>query len=125
VPSAASPRATSGVDANCSPRAVLLRSVIHLPEKSGIYHFLINFSSGMGEWYMKVVSESFDSFQLPEFDFFLRCVTHATRVTGGPGSTVSSVIAAIVRRLQVARGRPVSMPPLTDQSEPFGFVCIA
>ena len=53
---------------------------------------LINFSSGMGEWYMKVVSESFDSFQLPEFDFFLRCVTHATRVTGGPGSTVSSII---------------------------------
>ena len=86
---------------------------------------LFDFSIGMGEWYMKVVSESFDSFQLPEFDFFLRCVTHATRVTGGPGSTVSSVIAAIVRRLQVARGRPVSMPPLTDQSEPFGFVCIA
>ena len=100
-------------------------SLLHFPEKSGIYHFLINFSSGMGEWYMKVVSESFDSFQLPEFDFFLRCVTHATRVTGGPGSTVSSVIAAIVRRLQVARGRPVSMPPLTDQSEPFDFVCIA
>jgi len=36
---------------------------------SGIYHFLINFSSGMGEWYMKVVFESFDSFQLAEFDF--------------------------------------------------------
>jgi hypothetical protein len=30
---------------------------------------LINFSSGMGEWYMKVVFESFDSFQLAEFDF--------------------------------------------------------
>ena len=45
-------------------------SVLHLPEKSGIYHFLINFSSGMGEWYMKVVFDSFDSFQLAEFDFF-------------------------------------------------------
>ena len=26
-----------------------------------IYHFLINLSSGMGEWYMKVVYNSFDS----------------------------------------------------------------
>ena len=36
-------------------------SVRDLPEKSGIYHFLINLSSGMGEWYMKVVYNSFDS----------------------------------------------------------------
>ena len=41
--------------------ARLLSSVRDLPEKSGIYHFLINFSSGMGEWYMKVVYNSFDS----------------------------------------------------------------
>ena len=34
--------------------------VLHFPEKSGIYHFLINFSSGMGEWYMKVVFDSFE-----------------------------------------------------------------
>ena len=47
----------------------VLNSDYTLPEKSGIYHFLINFSSGMGEWYMKVVFESFDSFQLAEFDF--------------------------------------------------------
>ena len=40
-----------------TPRA----SVRDLPEKSGIYHFLINLSSGMGEWYMKVVYNSFDS----------------------------------------------------------------
>ena len=39
----------------------IIRSVSHLPEKSGIYHFLINLSSGMGEWYMKVVYNSFDS----------------------------------------------------------------
>ena len=44
------------------PRAIrIIRSVSHLPEKSGIYHFLINLSSGMGEWYMKVVYNSFDS----------------------------------------------------------------
>ena len=36
-------------------------SVSDLPGKSGIYHFLINLSSGMGEWYMKVVYNSFDS----------------------------------------------------------------
>ena len=34
----------------------------------------------MGEWYMKVVFDSFDSFQLAEFDFFLRNASH-TRVT--------------------------------------------
>ena len=34
------------------------------PEKSGIYHFLINFSSGMGEWYMKVVFEVLILFSL-------------------------------------------------------------
>ena len=38
--------------------------VLHLPEKSGIYHFLINFSSGMGEWYMKVVFEVLILFSL-------------------------------------------------------------
>ena len=43
-------------------------SVHHLPEKSGIYHFLINLSSGMGEWYMKVVYDSFDSWGLLQFD---------------------------------------------------------
>ena len=75
---------------------------------------------------MKVVSESFDSFQLPEFDFFLRCVTHATRVTRADRAPPCHLsLRPIVRRLQVARGRPVSMPPLTDQSEPFDFVCIA
>ena len=36
--------------------------------KSGIYHFLINLSSGMGEWYMKVVYDSFDSWGLLQFD---------------------------------------------------------
>ena len=40
------------------------RSVLHFPEKSGIYHFLINFSSGMGEWYMKVVFEVLILFSL-------------------------------------------------------------
>ena len=39
-------------------------SVLHFPEKSGIYHFLINFSSGMGEWYMKVVFEVLILFSL-------------------------------------------------------------
>ena len=39
-------------------------SVHHLPEKSGIYHFLINLSSGMGEWYMKVVFEVLILFSL-------------------------------------------------------------
>ena len=43
-------------------------SVQHLPVFSGIYHFLINLSSGMGEWYMKVVFESFDYLWLPRFD---------------------------------------------------------
>ena len=38
--------------------------VLHFPEKSGIYHFLINFSSGMGEWYMKVVFEVLILFSL-------------------------------------------------------------
>ena len=42
----------------------LVRSVRDLPEKSGIYHFLINFSSGMGEWYMKVVFEVLILFSL-------------------------------------------------------------
>ena len=41
-----------------------LRSVLHFPKKSGIYHFLINFSSGMGEWYMKVVFEVLILFSL-------------------------------------------------------------
>ena len=40
------------------------RRVLHFPEKSGIYHFLINFSSGMGEWYMKVVFEVLILFSL-------------------------------------------------------------
>ena len=47
-----------------SPRpatCIAVASVRDLPEKSGIYHFLINLSSGMGEWYMKVVYNSFDS----------------------------------------------------------------
>ena len=46
----------------CSPQYSL--SVLHFPEKSGIYHFLINFSSGMGEWYMKVVFEVLILFSL-------------------------------------------------------------
>ena len=45
------------------PQAVTGRgSVLYIyRSKSGIYHFLINLSSGMGEWYMKVVYNSFDS----------------------------------------------------------------
>ena len=45
-------------------RVWALSSVHHFPEKSGIYHFLINFSSGMGEWYMKVVFEVLILFSL-------------------------------------------------------------
>ena len=57
---------------------------------------------------MKVVYESFDSFQLAEFDFLFAYLTRATRVTLADGSTVSSATLSIVRRLQVARGvRPV------------------
>ena len=70
--------ASSGRHARHEPTANT--SVYTLPEKSGIYHFLINFSSGMGEWYMKVVFESFDSFQLAEFDFSF-CVSRTNKST--------------------------------------------
>ena len=53
---------------------------------------------------MKVVFDSFDSFQLAEFDFFLRLTrptleSRHAHVTGTDGSTVSSAIELIVRRL--------------------------
>ena len=41
-----------------SPGFLIYRS------KSGIYHFLIKFEGGLVKWYMKVVYEIFDSFQL-------------------------------------------------------------
>ena len=51
----------------CRMRASRLVLYIYR-SKSGIYHFLINLSSGMGEWYMKVVYDSFDSWGLLQFD---------------------------------------------------------
>ena len=70
---------------------------------------------------MKVVFEVFDSFQLAEFDFFLRNASHRSHAHGQTAPPCHRPLS-IVRRLQVARGRAVSIPPRTDQSEPWFHV---
>ena len=84
---------------------------------SGIYHFLINFSSGMVWWYMKVVFDSFDYFQLAQFDFFRvtrpKRADRGNRATGSTRTTVMGHRTALRRQSPMARC-PVSMPPLTD-----------
>ena len=71
--------------------------------KSGIYHFLINFSSGLVWWYMKVVYEIFDCFQLAEFDSFCGAHRPAPRPTTHQEQIAMATIGAIARRLQVAQ----------------------
>ena len=49
---------TSGAERGAPPELYISRYL------SGNYHFLIYFESGLVKWYLKVVYEIFDSFQL-------------------------------------------------------------